>query len=128
MLTSTTTGPEGETRELHQYSPGLSGPVAFPVGMPLVWNDGCGIGAVDADCRLSVVNAIAVNTMSFDFILRLRSVGTRLRPRRSLFRERVGSLEIAAEREVQIHAFAQAGSANFGVLNFGREVFAAQAQ
>src|SRR5262245_20330668 len=42
-LTSTTTGPRGESRGFHQYSPGLSGPVGLPVGVPLVWNDGCSI-------------------------------------------------------------------------------------
>ena len=42
-LTSTTTGPRGESRDFHQYSPGLSGPVGLPVGEPLVWNDGCSI-------------------------------------------------------------------------------------
>src|SRR5215471_3981446 len=43
MLTSTTTGPRGESSGFHQYSPGLSGPVGLPVGVPLVWNDGCSI-------------------------------------------------------------------------------------
>src|SRR2546421_10633148 len=38
-LTSTTTGPRGESCGFHQYSPGLSG----PVGVPVVWNDGCSI-------------------------------------------------------------------------------------
>src|ERR1700739_1722943 len=39
-LTSTTTGPRGESPGFHQYSPGLSGPVALPVGTPLVWKEG----------------------------------------------------------------------------------------
>src|ERR1700726_3072694 len=39
-LTSTTTGPRGESPAFHQYSPGLSAPVGVPVGVPLVWNDG----------------------------------------------------------------------------------------
>src|ERR1700741_2527442 len=42
-LTSTTTGPRGERPGFHQYSPGLSGPVGLPLGVPLVWNDGCSI-------------------------------------------------------------------------------------
>ena len=42
-LTSTTTGPDGETCGFHQYSPGCSGPVGLPVGVPLVWKDGCAI-------------------------------------------------------------------------------------
>src|SRR5689334_20528985 len=42
-LTSTTTGPSGDTTGFHQYSPGLSGPVGLPVGEPLVWADGLGI-------------------------------------------------------------------------------------
>src|SRR5215469_10823124 len=40
MLTSTTTGPVGESCGFHQYSPGFSAPVGLPVGVPLVWNDG----------------------------------------------------------------------------------------
>src|ERR1700757_2895140 len=43
MLTSTTTGPLGESCGFHQYSPGLSVPVGLPVGVPLVWNDGFSI-------------------------------------------------------------------------------------
>src|SRR5262245_36566985 len=39
-LTSTTTDPYGESRGFHQYSPGLSGSVGLPVGVPLVWTDG----------------------------------------------------------------------------------------
>src|SRR3954470_20637363 len=39
-LTSTTTGPRGESCGFHQYSSGLSGPVGLPVGLPWVWNDG----------------------------------------------------------------------------------------
>src|SRR5205814_3819197 len=35
MLTSTMSGPLGESCGFHQYSPGLSGPVGFPVGVPL---------------------------------------------------------------------------------------------
>ncbi len=42
-LTSTTSGPLGESCGFHQYSPGLSGPVGLPVGVPLVWEEGCGI-------------------------------------------------------------------------------------
>src|ERR1700758_5590160 len=42
-LTSTTTGPRGESPGFHQYSLGLSVPVGLPVGTPLVWNDGCSI-------------------------------------------------------------------------------------
>src|SRR5215813_7143782 len=42
-LTSATTGPRGESFGSHQYSPGLSVPVGLPVGVPLVWNDGCSI-------------------------------------------------------------------------------------
>lgn len=46
MLTSATTGPTGERSGLHQYSPGLSGPVGFPVGVPCVWPAGFCIAAV----------------------------------------------------------------------------------
>ena len=35
-LTSTMTGPLGEIFGFHQYSPGLSWPLGFPVGVPLV--------------------------------------------------------------------------------------------
>jgi hypothetical protein len=41
-------GPCGEISGCHQYSPGLSGPVGFPVGVPFVWNDGLSIVACDA--------------------------------------------------------------------------------
>jgi hypothetical protein len=34
------TGPVGEISGCHQYSPGFSGPVGFPVGLPLVWKEG----------------------------------------------------------------------------------------
>src|ERR1700754_238697 len=40
MLTSTMSGPLGESCGLHQYSPGFSGPVGLPVGVPLVCADG----------------------------------------------------------------------------------------
>src|SRR6516165_10732086 len=43
ILTSTTTGPRGESCGFHQYWPGLSVPVGLPVGVPFVWNDGCSI-------------------------------------------------------------------------------------
>src|SRR4029077_723624 len=43
ILTSTTTGPVGDSCGFHQYSPGLSVPVGLPVGVPLVWNDGFSI-------------------------------------------------------------------------------------
>lgn len=33
----------GESSGRHEYSPGLSGPVDLPVGIPLVWNDGLSI-------------------------------------------------------------------------------------
>jgi hypothetical protein len=33
-------GPLGESCGFHQYSPGLSGPVGLPVGVPLVWAEG----------------------------------------------------------------------------------------
>src|ERR1700704_2359479 len=101
MLTSTTTGPAGERRGFHQYSPGLSGPVGLPVGEPLVWNDGWSIGAEPAGWLANAISAMAATTRSFDFIREAWKI-------LALFRERVGSFEIAAEREVQIHAFAQA--------------------
>src|SRR5216110_1788143 len=40
MLTSTTTGPLGESCGFHQYSPGLSCPVGLPVGVPAVCAEG----------------------------------------------------------------------------------------
>src|SRR5437660_11214629 len=40
MLTSTTTGPLGESCGFHQDPPGLRGPVGLPIGVPFVWNDG----------------------------------------------------------------------------------------
>src|SRR6476661_782364 len=43
ILTKATTGPCGESFGFHQYSPGLSGPVGFPVGVPWVWNEGLSI-------------------------------------------------------------------------------------
>src|SRR4029077_1145162 len=43
ILTRTTTGPCGESFGFHQYSPGLSGPVGLPVGVPWVWNEGLSI-------------------------------------------------------------------------------------
>ncbi len=43
MLTNASTGPLGEISGLHQYSPGLSTPVGFPVGEPWVWADGFSI-------------------------------------------------------------------------------------
>src|SRR5437762_9149328 len=43
MLTRSMSGPWGEISGCHQYSPGLSGPVGFPVGVPFVWNDGFSI-------------------------------------------------------------------------------------
>src|SRR6059058_2981278 len=39
-LTSTTSGPLGESCGFHQYSPGLSGPVGLPVGVPAVCAEG----------------------------------------------------------------------------------------
>src|SRR5262252_6916198 len=45
MLTRIMSGPSGEISGCHQYSPGLSVPVGFPVGVPLVWNDGLSIAA-----------------------------------------------------------------------------------
>src|SRR5207248_4982685 len=39
-LTSTTSGPLGESCSFHQYSPGLSGPVGLPVGVPWVCAEG----------------------------------------------------------------------------------------
>jgi hypothetical protein len=36
MLTSTMSGPLGESSGFHQYSPGLSVPVVLPVRMPWV--------------------------------------------------------------------------------------------
>src|SRR5436190_13996205 len=39
-LTSTTSGPLGESCGFHQYSPGLSGPVGLPVGVPRVCAEG----------------------------------------------------------------------------------------
>src|ERR1041385_8577097 len=39
-LTRIMTGPLGESSGSHQYSPGFRGPVGFPVGLPLVWNEG----------------------------------------------------------------------------------------
>src|SRR4029079_15645583 len=39
-LTSTMSGPLGESCGFHQYSPGLSAPVGLPVGVPLVWKEG----------------------------------------------------------------------------------------
>ncbi len=50
---------------------------------------------------MSVVSAIAAAMKRFDCIL----IGLEFL---ALFRERVGPLKIAAEREVQIHALAQA--------------------
>src|SRR6476620_153390 len=40
-LTRTMRGPLGESSGCHQYSPGLSVPVGLPVGVPLVWKEGC---------------------------------------------------------------------------------------
>src|SRR4030095_743467 len=40
MLTSTTTGPLGDSCGFHQYSPGLSVPVGLPMGVPLVCAEG----------------------------------------------------------------------------------------
>ena len=40
-LTRTMRGPFGESSGCHQYSPGLSAPVGLPVGVPLVWKEGC---------------------------------------------------------------------------------------
>ena len=40
MLTSTISGPLGESCGFHQYSPGLSAPVGLPVGVPLVCAEG----------------------------------------------------------------------------------------
>src|SRR5580765_1809119 len=39
-LTNTMSGPLGESCGFHQYSPGFSGPVGLPVGVPLVCADG----------------------------------------------------------------------------------------
>src|SRR5207253_10649670 len=63
-LTSTTSGPLGESCGFHQYSPGLSGPVGLPVGEPFVWNDGCGI----APLAMSARNTTAEMRMVLDFI------------------------------------------------------------
>ena|SRR5437667_8422452 len=68
MLTSTTTGPSGETRGFHQYSPGFSGPVGLPVGEPFVWNDGCVIEAATASDGFSVASVMRAAIRSFDFI------------------------------------------------------------
>src|SRR5256885_854370 len=65
-LTSTPPGPAGEIRGFHQYSPGLSGPVDFPVAVPFVWNDGCGIGAVEAGCEVIAASAMVAKIRSFD--------------------------------------------------------------
>jgi hypothetical protein len=46
----------------------LSGPVGLPVGEPLVWNDGCGIGAAKAGCAISTASTIAAEVMSLDGI------------------------------------------------------------
>jgi hypothetical protein len=43
MLTRIMSGPWGEISGCHQYSPGFSRPVGFPVGLPFVWNDGLSI-------------------------------------------------------------------------------------
>src|SRR4051812_11527161 len=69
-LTSTTTGPAGETRGLHQYSPGLSGPVDLFVAVPLVWNEGCGIGSANPGSEIIAASAMAmtVRTRGDDFI------------------------------------------------------------
>src|SRR3982750_4013477 len=40
-LTRTMKGPLGESSGCHQYSPGLSVSVGLPVGVPLVWKEGC---------------------------------------------------------------------------------------
>ena len=46
-LISTMSGPRGESSGCHQYSPGLSGPVALPVGEPLVWAAGFSTACVE---------------------------------------------------------------------------------
>src|SRR6516225_4077295 len=57
-LTSATTGPRGESLGSHQYSPGLSVPVGLPVGVPLVWNDGCSIAKEVAKMVMTAPNFI----------------------------------------------------------------------
>src|SRR5437868_128467 len=47
---------------------------------------------------------------------------------RPLFPRYAGAFEVAAECEVQVHAFAEAGSADLGELNFCGEAFSAQTQ
>ena len=52
MLTKATTGPRGDKSGFHQYSPGLSGPVRFPVGAPFVCAVGRSMaGLIDTDPR-----------------------------------------------------------------------------
>ena len=58
MLTITMTGPMGDMAGDHQYSPGLSLPVGLPVGVPLVWNDGCGMDAASAGGDAAITPAI----------------------------------------------------------------------
>src|SRR6478736_4671071 len=57
-LTRIMTGPLGEISGCHQYSPGFNGPVGFPVGLPLVWNEGRSIANEVA--RRPVVSAMTV--------------------------------------------------------------------
>src|SRR5947207_12627036 len=63
MLINTMSGPLGESWGFHQYSPGLSGPVGLPVGVPLVWKDGFSIAC-------AVVNKATTTTRTFRNFIR----------------------------------------------------------
>src|SRR5947208_50427 len=53
MLTSTTTGPLGESCGFHQYSPGLSVPVGLPIGdVPDTYDSSC-LKCSDPSTRLT---------------------------------------------------------------------------
>src|SRR6478736_4324701 len=54
-LTRTMRGPLGESSGCHQYSPGLSAPVGLPVGVPLVWKEGCCTACEDTSKATEIV-------------------------------------------------------------------------
>src|SRR6266513_2601941 len=62
-LTSTTSGPLGESCGFHQYSPGLSGPVGLPVGVAVVCAEGCSTACAEV-WKATETTRIEYNFMS----------------------------------------------------------------
>src|SRR5882724_2134950 len=94
MLASTTSGPLGESCGFHQYSPGLSGPVGLPVGVPLVCAEGFSTAWATVSRAIETART-EKNFMSDKETRSAMNAGTRLRryrtfvPCRPLFEHRL---------------------------------------